>query len=221
MNKITAATSYTEAPRPLRPLAKMLEGIGFQLAIPFDDIRKPGYIGVYDQGREIILDDGSSLTPYVRLKRRSVVLGDTRVISQFTLGSFLKSFGGLAGLNAVRTKSVSLRFPERFVPSEYISITDIVEDLDRLPEACRRVLRTPGSFVIVQTMETDSIEYLVESKTQLDAAAQESIFAEVEREASETTAEWQVRYESAKTYSLVVKGQAMTVAYKPYRLPAT
>ena len=196
-------------------MAKVLAGIGFQLAIPFDDIRKPGYIGVYEDGREIILDDGSSLAPYVRTKRRSVAMGDTTRRSRFSLRSFVKAFGGVAGLDVVRTKSVTLRFPRRFVPSEYISITDIVEDVGRLPASCREALDTPGSFVIVQTLETDSIEYRVEARTDLDAAVRRQI-ADVS--SSAPSGEATVEYHSEREYSLTLRGRMMTVAYKPYRL---
>ncbi len=202
----------------MRPLAKMLAGIGFTLAIPFDDIRRPGYIGIYDQGREIVLDDGSSLAPYVRLKRRSVAVGDTTRRSRFSLRSFLKVFGGLAGIDIVRTKSITLRFPRRFVPSEYITVTDIVEDIPRLPIACRQALQTPGSFLIVQTLKTDSIEYRVETKTELDLAVRRRIAEAAAVGSTGSNAEAQVRYHSEHEYSLVLQGKTMTVAYKPYQL---
>lgn len=193
----------------------MLAGIGFQLAIPFDDIRKPGYIGVYEDGREIILDDGGSLAPYVRTKRRSVAIGDTTRRSRFSLRSFVKAFGSVAGLDIVRAKSVTMRFPRRFVPSEYISITDIVEDVGRLPAACREALDAPGSFVIVQTLETDSIEYRVETRSDLDAAVRRQ-FGDVSTET--TGGEATVEYHSEREFSLTLYGRMMTVAYKPYRL---
>ena len=202
----------------MRRLAKMLAGIGFTLAIPFDDILRPGYIGIYDQGREIVLDDGSSLAPYVQLKRRSVAVGDTTRRSRFSLRSFLKVFGGLAGLDAVRSKSITLRFPRRFVPSEYITVTDIVEDISSLPIACRQALQTPGSFLIVQTLKTDSIEYRVETKTELDMAIRQRIAEAATVESSGSNAEAQVRYHSEHEYSLVLQGKTMTVAYKPYQL---
>jgi hypothetical protein len=215
-----AATSPPETPRPLRPLAKMLEGIGFQLAIPFDDIRRPGYIGTYDRGREIILDDGRLLAPFVALKRQSAALGDTTRQSRFSLGAFVKTFGGLAGLNAVRAKSVSIRFPNRFVPSEYVSVTDILEDWARLSETCRQALQAPGSFVIVQTLETDSVEYEVRAKAAIDGALRLRIVEEAEREAARSGAQAQVRNGSEASYSLTLQGKPMTIAYKPYRLKA-
>lgn len=218
MTKRVAATSPPETPRPLRPLAKMLEGIGFQLAIPFDDIRRPGYIGTYDGGREIILDDGRLLAPFVELKRQSATLGDTTRQSRFSLAAFVKTFGGLAGLNAVRAKGVSIRFPNRFVPSEYVSVTDILEDWERLPETCRRALQAPGSFVIVQTLETDSVEYEVQTRVAIDATLRRQITEEAELEATRSGAEAQVRYGSESSYALTLKGKPMTIAYKPYRL---
>lgn len=218
MTRRVAANPGPEAPRPLRPLAKMLEGIGFRLAIPFDDIRRPGYIGTFDRGREIILDDGRLLAPFVELKRQSAALGDTTRQSRFSLASFVKTFGGLAGLNAVRATRVSIRFPKRFVPSEYVSVTDILEDWGRLPETCRQALRAPGSFVIVQTLETDSVEYEVQTKTAIDGALRLRIEEEAQGEATRSGAEAQVRYGSEAGYSLTLKGKPMTIAYKPYRL---
>jgi hypothetical protein len=196
----------------------MLEGIGFRLAIPFDDIRHPGYIGTYDGGREIILDDGRLLAPFVELKRRSAALGDTTRHSRFSLGSFVKTFGGLAGLNAVRATHVSIRFPNRFVPSEYVSVTDILEDWRRLPQTCRQALRAPGSFVIVQTLETDSVEYAVQTKTAIDGALRVRIEEEARGQAARSGAKAQVRYESEAGYSLTLQGKPMTIAYKPFRL---
>ncbi|MDA0205706.1 MAG: hypothetical protein O3A53_15880 [Acidobacteria bacterium] len=218
MTRRVAANPPPETPRPLRPLAKMLKGIGFQLAIPFDDIRRPGYIGTYEGGREIILDDGRLLAPFVERKRRSVALGDTTRQSRFSLAAFVKTFGALAGMKAARVKSVSIRFPNRFVPSEYVSITDIMEDWERLPEVCRRALRVPGSFVIVQTLETDSVEYEVQTRVKIDVALRRRIVEEAQLEAARSGADAQVRYESESGYSLTLKGKPMTIAYKPYRL---
>jgi hypothetical protein len=218
MTRRVAANPPPETPRPLRPLAQMLEGIGFRLAIPFDDIRRPGYIGTYDGGREIILDDGRLLAPFVTLARRSTVLGDTTRQARFSLGAFVKTFGGLAGLNAVRASRVAIRFPDRLVPSEYVSVTDILEDWERLPETCRQALRAPGSFVIVQTLETDSVEYEVQTKAAIGGALRQRIVDEAEVEAARSGAEAHVRYESETSYSLTLKGKPMTIAYKPYRL---
>lgn len=218
MTRRGAANPLPEAPRPLRPLAKMLEGIGFQLAIPFDNIRRPGYIGTYEGGREIILDDGRLLAPFVELKRRSTALGDTTRRSQFSLSSFVKTFGGLAGLNAVRASAVSIRFPNRFVPSEYLTVTDILEDWERLPLACRRALEAPGSFVIVQTLETDSVEYEVQTKAAIDGALRSRIEQEAQGQAALSGAEAEVRFGSEAGYSLVLQGQPMTIAFKPFRL---
>lgn len=218
MTRRDAANPLPEAPRPLRPLAKMLAGIGFQLAIPFDDIRRPGYIGTYEGGREIILDDGRLLAPFVELQRRSAALGDTTRQSRFSLASFVKTFGGLAGLNAVRASSVSIRFPNRFVPSEYVSVTDILEDWERLPAACRQALRAPGSFVIVQTLETDSVEYEVQTKTAIDGTLRGQIEQEAQGQAALSGAKAEVRCGSQAGYSLTLRGKPMTIAYKPFRL---
>lgn len=196
----------------------MLQGIGFQLAIPFDDIRRPGYIGMYADEREIIVDDGGLLAPFLELKRRSVALGDTTRQSRFSLASFVKTFGGLAGLNAVRATSVSIRFPNRFVPSEYVSVTDILEDWERLPATCRQALRAPGSFVIVQTLETDSVEYEVQTKTAVDGALRMRIEEEVRGQAARSGTAAEVRYGSEAGYSLTLQGKPMAIAYKPFRL---
>jgi hypothetical protein len=132
----------------------------------------------------------------------------------------VKTSGGLAGLNAVGAKSVAIRFPKRFVPSEYVSVTDITEEWERLPQTCRRALQTPGSFVIVQTLETDSVEYEVQTKAAIDGALRLRIEEEARMEAALSGAEAQVRYGSEAGYSLTFQGKPMTIAYKPYRLNA-
>jgi hypothetical protein len=164
------------------------------------------------------IDRRSSARRLVDRKRRSVALGDTTLQSRFSLAAFVKTFGALAGMKAARAKSVSIRFPNRFVPSEYVSITDITEDWARLPETCRRALQIPGSFVIVQTLQTDSVEYQVQSRVAIDASLRRRIVEEAQLEATLSGAEATVSYESESGYSLTLKGKPMTIAYKPYRL---
>jgi hypothetical protein len=79
-------------------------------------------------------------------------------------------------------------------------------------------LGAPGSFVIVQTLETDSVEYEVQARVAIDGTLRRQIVEEAQLEAARTGAEAQVRYESESSYSLTLKGKPMTIAYKPYRL---
>jgi hypothetical protein len=68
----------------------------------------------------------------------------------------------------------------------------------------------------VQTLKTDSIEYRVETRTELDMAIRQRIAEAAAVESSGSNAETQVRYHSEHEYSLVLQGKTMTVAYKPY-----
>ena len=52
-------------PKEMKALAKVLADRGFTLAIPFDDVRAPGYIGTYNQlGQEVLLS--STLTSFTK-----------------------------------------------------------------------------------------------------------------------------------------------------------
>ena len=210
-----------QPPKALRPLAKMLSQRGFTLAIPFDDIREPGYIGTFQDGQEIIVDDGACLKKYVTLKPKSVALGNTKRASKFSIKGFLKIFGGLLGVDFdfQRAKNVSIQFPKTFVPSKYITTLDIMEDLSKLSPLCKEALLNPRNFLIVQTLQTDSIKYAVDTKTILSAGAKLQIDEAVAEAATIAGFQAKVKYEASRQYSIVVKGKLMTVAYKRYRIP--
>lgn len=211
-------SSALKVPKPLKPLAKMLKARGFRLAVPFDDIREPGYIGTFLEGQEIIVDDGTCLKPFVTLKKRTVALGDTTKSSKFNLKGFLGIFGGLLGINFDfhRAKNVSIRFPKRFVPSQFITTLDITEDLSKVSPACRKALEDRDNFLIVQTLQTDSLEYKVDTKKNLTVDAKAQIDKAV-KGVSDFNAT--VKFESARQYSIVIQGKTVTVAYKRISIP--
>jgi hypothetical protein len=70
--------------------------------------------------------------------------------------------------------------------------------------------------VIVQTLETDSVEYEVQTKTAIDGALR--IEEEAQGQAARSGAGAEVRYGSEAGYSLTLLGKPMTIAYKPFRL---
>ena len=199
-------SSALKVPKPLKPLAKMLKARGFRLAVPFDDIREPGYIGTFIAGQEIIVDDGTCLKPFVTLKKRTVALGDTTRSSKFSIKGFLGIFGGLLGINFdfQRARNVSIRFPKRFVPSHFITTLDIIEDLNNISPACKKALEDEDNFLIVQTLQTDSFEYKVNTKKNLSVEAKAQIDKAV-KGVSDFNAT--VKFESARQYSIVIQGK--------------
>jgi len=210
-----------DPPKPLKPLARMLARHGFTLAVPFDNVRAPGYIATYNRrGQEVIVDDGRCLQEIAKTKRRYVALGDSSKRSRFDLGAFLKFFGRLFGLDlrAQKARSVSIRFPKRFVSTRYITILDIEEDWERLKPACRKALADPENFLIVQALETDAIEYEVRLGRTVSAGTRESIEQAVQQEAELGGFEVRVAFGSRSLYRVNVKGKKMTVGYKRYRI---
>ena len=208
-------------PKQLAALAKFLKGQGFVLALPFDDIRTPGYIGTYNRlGQEVIVDDGNCLEGYITKKENSVVLGDFTKSSTLALKGFLSIFGGLFGLNFghQRARSVSIRFPKRFIPSHYITIVDIEEDWSNLLPICKKKLSDASHFLIVQTIQTDTIEYQVNLNKRLGLGAKIELNNAVESEAKRGDFHAEITHDSNKTYSIKVTGKPMTIGYKRYRI---
>lgn len=208
-------------PKEMKALAKLLADRGFTLAIPFDDVRAPGYIGTYNQlGQEVIVDDGRCLRKITTQKKKSIVLGNTSRRSKFRLKGFLGIFGGLFGLNFgfQRAKSISIRFPKKFVPTKYITIMDIEEDWHKLSAACKKALADPANFLIVQVLQADSISYEVEvgKKLSLEAKLELQKVVKVAAKAGDFKAN--VGYESDKKYTIEVKGKPMSVGYKKFRI---
>ena len=57
---------------------------GYTIAIPFDNVRAPGYIGTFNEkGQEIIVDDGECLKKTTKRKPGTVVLGKLTKSSKF------------------------------------------------------------------------------------------------------------------------------------------
>ena len=94
-----------------------------------------------------------------------------------------------------------------------------MEDLSKLSPLCKEALLNPRNFLIVQTLQTDSIKYAVDTKTILSAGAKLQIDEAVAETATIAGFQAKVKYEASRQYSIVVKGKLMTVAYKRYRIP--
>jgi hypothetical protein len=212
-------------PSELKPLAKFLEGEGFTLAIPFDNIRDIGYIGAFDdKGKEHIVDDGScfenhGLKPHPPKK---VVLGDFSKTSRFSIKSFAKVFGSFLGIDVgfEDAKSITLKFPKKFLQSKYYTEIEVEEVLPKLSPACRRNVANPDNFLITQTVETEAIEYVVELKQSLKADAQVDLTKAIQKKAKDVKMGVEVTWDSAKQYSLVASDPdtRLTVAYKSARV---
>src|SRR5713101_7194632 len=157
-------------PSELKDLSKFVEGYGFTLAIPFDNIRTIGYVGRFDEkGQEHIVDDASCFEKQDSLKPRrpkKIVLGDFTKKTKFSLKSFLKIFGSILGIDVglSRANSVTLKFPKKFLQSNYYTEVEIEDVLPKLSPTCRTKIANPNNFLITQTVETDAIEYAVELK---------------------------------------------------------
>jgi hypothetical protein len=72
--------------------------------------------------------------------------------------------------------------------------------------------------LIVQVLQTDSIEYVVEVKKKLSVDAKLELDETVKKASTLGDFEVKVAYESDKKYSLVVKGKPMSVGYKRFRI---
>lgn len=208
-------------PKQLRALTKFLKGQGFILALPFDNIREPGYIGTYNQlGQEVIVDDGKCLAKYVKKKPANIVLGDFKKSSNFSIKGFFNLFGGLFGLNFSYqgARSVAIRFPRRFIPSEYITIIDFEEDWHKLPSICKKKLSDASHFLIVQTIQTDAIVYEVKLKKKLGTEAKLELENAVKSEAKKANFTAEVNYDSEMLYSIIITNRPMTIGYKRYTI---
>jgi hypothetical protein len=212
-------------PPELKPLADFLDGEGFTLAIPFDNIRTIGYIGRFDErGREHIVDDGSCFENH-DLKAhppKKVVLGDFSKTSHFSIKSFAKVLGSFLGIDVGfdEAKSVTIKFPKRFLQSKYYTEIEIEEVLPKLSPTCRHKIADPANFLITQTVETDAIEYAVELKKSLKADAQATLTKMIQKKAQDVKLGVDVTWDSAKQFSLIVSDPEtrLTVAYKSARV---
>src|SRR5713226_3147845 len=115
--------SKQKIPSELKPLSEFLDGEGFSLAIPFDNIRTIGYIGGFDErGKEHIVDDGSCFENHGMKPHppKKVVLGDFSKTSRFSIKSFAKVFGSFLGIDVgfEDAKNITLKFPKKFLQSK-------------------------------------------------------------------------------------------------------
>lgn len=213
-------TKPVKPPKPpaeLKDLAKFLEGRGYTLAFPFDDVRKPGYMGSFNKkGQEIVVDDGKCLKGVEAGKPGKVALGNYKRGSTFSWGSFARSFGGLLGvdLSAHKARDVRINFPKPFLQTRFITELALEEYADNLSPACKKKLTNPENFLIVQVLETDSIEYEVALGKKVEAKAQAELTKLLKEAAGELDVKASVEWRSATAFSLVVKGTTLTVGYK-------
>ncbi len=204
-------------PKELRGLADFLAGRGYTLALPFDDVRHPGYIGGYnDKGQEIIIDDGDCLKGVTTRKPGNVVLGEFRKSSKFSIKSFLGLFGKTLGLDFgfVRAKSVSVKFPKHFVQTEYITVNDLEEHWDKISVSCRRKISNPDNFLLLQVLVTDTIAYQYDTQSNLDAQAKVDLEKLVAAAAKVSRIDATVGYEAKNSFTIELAGKPVSVAYK-------
>jgi len=213
-----------ETPTELRALSKFVENNGFTLAIPFDNIRCVGYIGRIDKkGHEHVADDGRCFRKLISVRARrprKIVLGDFNKQTQFSLKSFLKVFGSIFGIDVglQDAKSIALKFPKKFLQSNYLTEIEVEDFLPKLSEACKRKVNDPNSFLVTQTLETDAIEYVVELRKKIDSKAQADLKNAIVAKARDLKIGVNVNWESERQYSATVSDPhtRFTVAYKTW-----
>lgn len=212
----------------MRALSRFVESYGFTLAVPFDNIRSLGYIGRYDEkGGERIIDDGSCFEKLKSVKPRKpskIVLGEFSKQTKFSLKSFLNVFASIFGIDAglEYAKNITLKFPKKFLQSNYFTEVEIEEALPKLTPTCRSKVTDPRNFLITQTLETDAIEYAVELKKKIDAKAQTDLTKAMEAQAKSLKIGAEIHWQSEKEFSIIVfdPETRLTVAYKAMRLAA-
>lgn len=214
--------SEIKIPRQLKNLSEFVERDGFTLLIPFDNIHNLGYIGGLDKkGREHIVDVGSCFTTINPRKPGKILLGNFTQQTQFSLKSFLNVFKSVIGINVglKGAKSITLKFPNGFLRSNFFTEIEIQQALPNLSEACRKAVADPSNFVITQTLETDAIEYLVDLERELDSTAQVNLKKAIEAKAGGLKFGTEVSWKSEKQYSIIVSdSEGFTVGYKTMRV---
>lgn len=213
--------TLSKPPKELKDLADFLQKRGYTLAIPFDNVRAPGYIGTFnDKGQEIIVDDGNCLKDFTTKKPGGASLGNFKKSSKFSLKSFLGILGDVFGLDLdfLKVKNVSISFPKNIIQTEFITTLDIEEDWDKLGAACQKRLADPSNFLIVQVLITDSILYSYESKKKLDANAKLDLSKQVAKSAKTGKFEANVTFESETSFSIEVKDIPLSIGYKTARM---
>jgi hypothetical protein len=212
-------------PPELKALSKFLDSNGFTLAVPFDDIRRVGYIGSIDEkGRERIVDDGTCFKSMPKHKPGKIVLGDFDRQSVFSLKSFLKVFGSIFGIDAAlqNAKSIALSFPEKFLQSNFFTEIEVGDALPKLSEPCHKAVTDPSNFVVTQTLETDAIQYVVRLKKKADANAQANLTKAIVAKAQGVKANVNVTWQGDTQYAITVSDPEtrLTIGYKTMRVAA-
>jgi hypothetical protein len=206
-------------PKELRELAKFLDKFGYVLAVPFNDISVPGYIGGFDEkGREVIVDTGKCLAKVSRNKPAKVVLGSFKKSSVFSLKSFLNLFGGLLNVTSDFSfaRSVSLDFPNALLESDFITEIDVQEVLPTISRPCLKALLDPSNFLIMQVLQTDALRYSFELKRKATAEAKADITAKFKgMKIGDATVE--LDWQSETGFSILLSGAKLTIGYKPAR----
>jgi hypothetical protein len=84
--KATTGPKAASSPKELKDLADFFAKRGYTLCIPFDDIRRPGYIGGFNtDGHEIIIDDYKCLKDISTKRPGITVLGNYKKASTFLI----------------------------------------------------------------------------------------------------------------------------------------
>jgi|GEM_PF-4965191 len=206
-----------KSPKELKDLAKFLESRGYTLALPFDDVRQPGYIGGFnDRSQEIIIDDGECLKGLTTRKPGSVVLGEFKRSSKFSFRSFLEAIGKVLGIDFgfVRVKNVSIKFPGQFLQTEFITVMDLEDHWEKLKPACRKKISDPDNFLILQVLITKAIAYEYKVKKTLDPQAKADLAKVVAAAAKVSKVEATIHYESDTSFTLTIEGKPLSVGYK-------
>lgn len=208
------------APQELKELASFLASRGYTLAFPFDNIRMPGYIGSFNErGQEIIIDNGKCLKSVPRNPPGNTVLGNFARSSKFSLKSFLSAFGNILGLNfsAMKAKSVSLNFPSPILQTKYLTEMDLEDAIGDLKPPCRARVTDPNNFVILQVLETNSLEYKFQLGKDISADAKAKLNEQLAQLTKIGELKATVEYESNRTFTVTVKTD-VTIGYKTARI---
>lgn len=147
------------------------------------------------------------------------VLGNFAQASKFSLKSFLSVFGAVLGLNlgALKTKSVSLSFPSPILKTAYLTEMDLEEGMAALKPACRRNVTDPGNFVILQVLETSSLEYKFQLGKNLSADAKAKLDERLAALTKVGEVQASLQYESERSFSITVTTK-VTIGYKTARV---
>ena len=202
-------------PKELQPFAKFLDGHGYSIAIPFDDVRQPGYIATFNEkGQEIIVDSETCLANIKRNKPGNLVLGSYNRSSKFGLAGLLKIFGNLLNIDFdfLKAKSASISFQNPIQRTEFLTEMDVEEALSGLGQGCKNRITDPSNFVILQVLQTDSLQYSFELKTKASAEGRAHLDKRIAA-AKAADVKVSVDWESDTKFNLTLN-TTLTVGYK-------